>query len=995
MQRNPSRFRGLMTYADAKDIPPGFMVEQRNLGNFRPGRLDVRGGLHPISDLLSNITAADSHDLLGVFGHSSPYARWLVGHRVDGSIKARRDTSSGGTAPLVPTSDNFDINYPCCFVRDAIGGLLIFNGLQRGYRWDGVMIGASASAHDAGVSSPEDIAATTSSPPSIANSGTTTGPTASGTYVAGYRYRDRWGYFSNLSELAEFSADGSGHGFVWSSLVSSTQAVNSQYRGKYIELFRSTDNAPNTLYLVARLGNKGVIVSATGNGATATITLEAGHSLIAGCVVSITGVSGLTSLTITSVTSTTATGNSSYNSSDSDGGAWSLTGYTLDDETDADLEASSIDSSINILNPDFSVSARAYGLPPNDKPYFASFQDVMFAYGRVNYSVGTASGTSGTSVITLSAAASPKTEWAGRRIIISSTGVEYDIVSVNEGTRELTIDRKLTGTLSAVSYVVTPASTRANLLCFSRPGQQEGFLETDAIRVHQPSDATDLETGLMQFGQYLYLFHEYHTYQLSFNADPRYDGQVGLVSYRGAVNNRSWCLDNENAYIFDQKGGYKISGPCCPDDLTTASIKNIFTETIDWSDAKKKWYFASCDPYERVVRYHVSYTGDSTTYPKRAVCYSTQTGEWWTEQYPFEISGATEYPINGTMRLVLGGPDDKYLVMGTRGTGDGLAAPVQGTTLTCLTTTSTTWTHTGQADVAGGIDVDSVDVYISVTDATAADRSALLAGVQVGYIITASDSGGTRTMQVSAIFDHTTIGDGYYQFTISEISDTGFSYDPDETVTTVIQRAATAGENGVLTASSAVFTSAMAGLPIGIVAGKGAGSTGTISAYTSTTKVTLSGVSSTWEMDSTSVFVVGAISASVKTGMLNIPEPQSQDGKKIPVSVQRQVSVAFTPTTYDSWLAASMYLNEESSAVTPTIRYESRGVSWPGGSQYAQFSSKKTQFSRGDDPGTRVIPIDKAVADASISDRYLSAMLSVLQGISPVSIRAIECEGVA
>jgi len=583
MPKNPQRFLGLMTNIDPKDIPPGAMVTQRNIGNFRPGRLDVRKGVKLIGTQWSGVTPADTVDAISCHGFVTPHRRFVVYERDDGSVKAAYD---GGVVSNIVTG--LSAGYPMSCCRDSYGGILMVNGIERGYRWDGV----AATADQIGILEPELISGTGNSLPTLAQTGTASKLTV-GTYIAAYRYKDRNGFFSNLSGIRTFEVTAADlDSFDWSDIDQSTES-----RVTHIELYRSTANAPHELYLID---------------------------------------------TITNGTTT----------------------YTTDDYTDDDLLAMDVERLLPFREQDnITIHANRFAVPPSCKPFIAQYQDVTFYYGRVNYSVGTISASNASASVTVASGA-VRTEMVGWKLRVNGQSTRYTVTAVNEGTQVLTVSPVTTASIAAsTTYVLTPPEDQANLLYFSGRGENEAVCETNAQRVQDITDCQDLETGLFQYGPYLFALHEHHVYQIAFQRDPRYDLSITLLGYRGCLNNR--CAVNANGvpYLMDERGVYRLDGSG-PQDLTSMSLKNLFSDNVSLDPEKVKYYFSSYEPHEQVARFYVKYVGDTGTKPTRAICHSTETGQWWDELYPFELSGACNISVDGKLRLALTGADDAIYLYG-------------------------------------------------------------------------------------------------------------------------------------------------------------------------------------------------------------------------------------------------------------------------------------------------------------------------------------------
>lgn len=648
MPKNPQRFGGLLTNVDLKDVPPGMMVTQTNIGNYRPGRLDVRKGCGYLKTPWV-LTPSGSADSLASFGFVAPQARWFVTEKSDGTIKAHRNTASQEIVT------GLNVFQPMCCMVDLYGSLVIVNGIERGYRWNGV-----ASAPDSlGVDSPIDLlgAGGPGTPLVDVSYLPGTGNVNNDTlYYLAYRHVDRDGIPSSISEIYTYRTEvgASGTAIKWTDgtgpsgeqIKISTQARVAT--GGTMELWRSTGNAPGILYRV-------------------TSFLES---------------------------------------------AWSGMGSVyIDNVSDQTLFDSDPDNVLPMFDPDGFPNARRFEKPPTNKPFVALHQDIALYYGRVFYTEGTLAATATSATVTGTSTA-VRSEMVSWKLRFDGETVEYTVATVNEGAQTFTITPVYAGsTGSGKSYTLSPdAHDEAYTLRFSVKGEPESVPSVYAHRVQSSSASSDLETGIFPFGAYCYLFHETTFYQVSYGTNPALDISVSPAHYRGLVNQNCVIAAESAIWAMDQLGCYKITGGGI-EDISSGMLRNYFDETIDWTASKRKWYFASYQPHARVLRWHVQFVGDGDTRPSRAVCYNVTTGEWWDEQYPMELGGAAIAQVSGKDRLICGGENDNQILMG-EGYADLIAASVQGTITTAAAAT------TSFIDSAATFGTDVVGCPVSIISGT-------------------------------------------------------------------------------------------------------------------------------------------------------------------------------------------------------------------------------------------------------------------------------------
>jgi hypothetical protein len=656
MPKNPERFRGLMTNVDEKDVPIGYSVEQVNLGNYRPGRLDCRKGMVNLGAVWGG-GALGSTDLQSAFAYMAQHARWAIFENTGGTVYAARNGRSTDLS-LITGLNAFQ---PVCCVQDPFQRLLVFNGIERGYLWKGA---DSTSAIQIGIDSPETIKGSSAAPTLTEGTGAAVHENDAD-YWVGYRYVDADGFASSMSDLTKEHTAASGDSQITVSGV--TKSTDS--RVTTIEFWITTANAPDILYLAGTADN-----STWDNGAS----------------------------------------------------TFAMT------KTDDDLLANPPDQILALYKADRFPNARRFTPPPTHKPFACLHQDRLWFYGRVFYNEGTVALNSGNTTATFTGSAL-RTEMAGWTLIVVDGDSTYThvIASVNEGAGTATLTTNGGATVSGKSFMLTPnAVDEAYLAYYSEVGEPESVPVTNAVRVQSSPAENDYETGLMPLGTHVYLLHERHYYQMQYCCEPRLDASISPAYSRGCVNNRCWVIDDDNqAYLLDQLGVYRIAGGR-PQDLSTPTLQNYFATTVDWSESSRKWYFASYEPSQRVVRFHVKHSGDSGTRPKRAICLNTLTGQWWHEAYPVELAGACIVQHSGRQRLVCASEDGVYLLM-FEGYADLQTTATQGTITT-----------------AANNDTTFVDSAASFTSAMVGAPVSIIKGTGKGTtrFISANNSGTSNTV---------------------------------------------------------------------------------------------------------------------------------------------------------------------------------------------------------------------------------------------------------
>lgn len=240
MKTNPTRsaveikdWQGLITAADAHDLPHGAAQSQLNLQCLNAGSLTARPGIRKSS----TYSGSTSNDIISQFTYQSPLDDWIVTVDTNGDIKARK---SGTIRTLASGVSTFA---PWYFTRTRKGDLIGVNGIDRGIRWDGI----TSAAEELGITGPTSAC-------SVAEDTGGGSLTNGGTYICWFRYIDNTTPTPVVSSITTASASvtisTASSRIDWSSIPQS-----SEDRVSHIELWRSLPGAPNRLYYVATIAD--------------------------------------------------------------------------------------------------------------------------------------------------------------------------------------------------------------------------------------------------------------------------------------------------------------------------------------------------------------------------------------------------------------------------------------------------------------------------------------------------------------------------------------------------------------------------------------------------------------------------------------------------------------------------------------------------------------------------------------------------------------------
>jgi hypothetical protein len=300
--------------------------------------------------------------------------------------------------------------------------------------------------------------------------------------------------------------------------------------------------------------------------------------------------------------------------------------------------------------------AYLYGEPPSDKPYLAEFNGRVWAAGSLDYAEGHLEATNGSETVT-----GVGTNWnvylAGRELVASSR--TYTVLEVDEDAQTATVSPAWQGATDAyVVYSIRPYQGNANLLYFSLAGQPESWPSENLFGL--PQDDDDI-TGLVKFGDALYVLKERHIYRVAQGADPVRDAEVKPAAERGCVSHR--CAVPVGGFLFclDRQGVHAFVGDANPEQVShpVADLWRIDADwlRINWDADPCRWHGVHHEELG-VIRWYVAMTGSRD--PLHAICLDYRRNRWWVEEYPVAITASC---LSGSIsgRPVLGGEDGRLM----------------------------------------------------------------------------------------------------------------------------------------------------------------------------------------------------------------------------------------------------------------------------------------------------------------------------------------------
>lgn len=187
-----------------------------------------------------------------------------------------------------------------------------------------------------------------------------------------------------------------------------------------------------------------------------------------------------------------------------------------------------------------------------------------------------------------------------------------------------------------------------NTLYFSEVDEPESVPEPNELILQDNVNGADRITAIMPFGGSMVVFQERHCYRLSYAAQPVIDANFTLMAQRGCLNQRCWTTHDGVAYVADSSGIYVLDGGSVAP--ISDGIDTYWTQGLISIQSSAN-FFMSADPLTRVVRFHFSI---SAGLPDRALCYHPVTKAWWEEQYGQPIGSAAVVRSGGRQRLLFG-----------------------------------------------------------------------------------------------------------------------------------------------------------------------------------------------------------------------------------------------------------------------------------------------------------------------------------------------------
>ena len=623
------------------------------------------------------------------------------------------------------------------------------------------------------------------------------------------------------------------------------------------------------------------------------------------------------------------------------------TTYTSDTDSDDTLGTDSTDDEIlDLETADKQLWARRQVVPPNYMKVCFHFQDRTFWCASAIYDVGTVSIENGSATLTGSG-----TAWTdaleGRKVYLIGGDKAYTVETVGSTTSITLSDNYAGTTLSGARYAIMPDPRLwGNTLIWSEQDEPESVPATQNTLGVQESLASDNDwvVGGLAHGTQAWILKTRHVYSVTFARQPKLDVGVHLRFDRGAFNHR--CADYlvDTLYLMDALGPWAIGQgdtyvPLGP------PIQDYFRDRrVDFG--KRDWWFVSCSPSEKVVRFCVTLEGQAGNQPKTALCYGTESDKWWKETYQEGLGGSTRVEHLGKVRTVVGGSYDRLLLLGDANS-EGVSC--QGAVTAATTTT--------------------------LSDSTQSPFTNDMEGYEV-TIIRGTGSGQVRTIETCESTSQVTV-DEAWETTPDTTSRYALPY--------AIRGTATAADSTSITDSGKTFSAQLAGGTVSILSGTGAGQL----RYIKTAAATKLTVTSAWTTtpSTDSVYLVGAIECTYRTGILEIP---AVDELKRGEDENRAVELTYEPTTVQQDVDWRLLWDHLLTGDENWLDFSQAGLSTERGGVNKRIDLQSARSSLASAPGMERVSFSARNNRRVQTHRFLSSELHWFAGEEAVKLYNLE-----
>jgi hypothetical protein len=283
---------------------------------------------------------------------------------------------------------------------------------------------------------------------------------------------------------------------------------------------------------------------------------------------------------------------------------------------------------------------------------------------------------------------------------------------------------------------------------------------------------------------------------------------------------------------------------------------------------------------------------------------------------------------------------------------------------------------------------DGVSVQGSVTAATSttlSDSGATFTAEMVGYdLIIVRGTGAGQVREVLSLGSSTQFVVSVWETTPDTTSRYALHY--------AIRGTVTSATANTMVDSSKTFSPSLAGAPVALLLGTGAGQVGRIITASSHTLT----VADNWTTtpDATTTYLIGAIEATYKTGIREIPPFSPESKQSIQQSDERAITLTFKPTVEDQRVDVYYYPDHETTVETLLARVTDGPVIINADGK-AAVKLQSTQSALGNAPGYARLPFRFRNAPRVQGRHWIAAELHFFQAEEEISVYEFGIEGMS
>jgi hypothetical protein len=396
-------------------------------------------------------------------------------------------------------------------------------------------------------------------------------------------------------------------------------------------------------------------------------------------------------------------------------------------------------------------------------------------------------------------------------------------------------------------------------------------------------------------------------------------------------------------YLMDALGPWAI-GPGDTYIPLGPPIQDYFRNNrVDFG--KRDWWFVSCSPSEKCVRFCITLEGQTGNRPKTALCYGPETDRWWTETYQEGLSGSTRVEHLGKVRTVVGGSYERLLMLGEP-YGDGVSCA-------------------GNVSASGSTTLD---------DTVRSPFTEEMVGYDV-VIVHGTGAGQTRTISERTSASRITV-------------DEAWETNPDTTSRYVINYAirgtATSATSNTLSDSAKTFPANLAGSSVAIIAGTGIDQSNYVVSVSGSQLTLRDNWTTTPAAGST--YLIGAIECTYRSGIMDLPVADKDD------DTDRAVELVYEPSDGQQHVDWRLLWDHLLTGDENWLDFTRSGLSTTKGSVNKRIDLDKTRSDLANSPGIERIPFRARASKKIISHRFLSSELHWFQADRDVRLYSLENE---